>query len=135
MAAEPKTRPTTASVEAFLDAVDHPGRREDGKVVAKMLEAVTGERPVMWGPSIVGYGSCRMSTGDWPIVGFSPRKANMVLYVLMGDADQGDLLARLGPHRTGKSCLYIGRLSSVDGDVLRQLAERCVATMRAKYPA
>lgn len=135
MAAEPKTRPTTASVEAFLDAVEHPGRREDGKVVAKMLEAVTGERPVMWGPSIVGYGSCRMSTGDWPIVGFSPRKANMVLYVLMGDADQGDLLARLGPHRTGKSCLYIGRLSSVDEDVLRQLAERCVATMRAKYPA
>lgn len=135
MATEPKTRPTTASVEAFLDAVDHPGRREDGKVVAKMLEAVTGERPVMWGPSIVGYGSCRMSTGDWPIVGFSPRKANMVLYVLMGDADQGDLLARLGPHRTGKSCLYIGRLSSVDEDVLRQLAERCVATMRAKYPA
>ncbi len=135
MAYEPKTKPTDASVEAFLDAVEHPGRREDGKVVAAMLAEVSGEKPVLWGPSIVGYGSWKTPSGDWPIVGFSPRKANLVLYVLMGNGHEDDLLARLGPHKTGKSCLYINRLSSIDLGVLRQLAERCVATMRAKYPS
>lgn len=103
MAYEPKTKPTDASVEAFLDAVEHPGRREDGKVVAAMLAEVSGEKPVLWGPSIVGYGSWKTPSGDWPIVGFSPRKANLVLYVLMGNGHEDDLLARLGPHKTGKS--------------------------------
>ncbi len=135
MAAEPKTKPTDASVDAFLDAVENPGRREDGKVVAKMLAEVSGETPVMWGPSIVGYGSCRMSTGDWPVVGFSPRKANMVLYVLSGVAEEQDLLDRLGPHKTGKACLYINRLSTVDLDVLRKLAELSVSTTRRRYPS
>jgi len=135
MAAEPKTKPTDASVDAFLDAVENPGRREDGKVVAKMLAEVSGETPVMWGPSIVGYGSCRMSKGDWPVVGFSPRKANMVLYVLSGVAEEQDLLDRLGPHKTGKACLYINRLSTVDLDVLRKLAELSVSTTRRRYPS
>jgi len=135
MPSEPKTKPTDASVADFLDAVPHPGRREDGKVVAAMLAEVSGETPVMWGPSIVGYGSYRGATGDWPIIGFSPRKANLVLYVLMGGAQEASLLDRLGPHRTGSACLYIGRLSSVDQGVLRQLAELCVATMRERYPA
>lgn len=135
MASEPKTKPTDASVDAFLDAVENPGRREDGKVVAKMLAEVSGETPVMWGPSIVGYGSCRMSTGDWPVVGFSPRKANMVLYVLSGVAEEQDLLDRLGPHKTGKACLYINRLSTVDMGVLRKLAELSVSTTRRRYPS
>lgn len=135
MAYEPKTKPTDASVEAFLDAVENPVRREDGKIIAQMLAEVSGEAPVMWGPSIVGYGSYKGPTGDWPIVGFSPRKANLVLYVLSGVAEELDLLDRLGPHKTGKSCLYIGKLSSVDLGVLRKLAELSVSITRDRYQA
>ncbi|MDP2258134.1 MAG: DUF1801 domain-containing protein [Caulobacter sp.] len=135
MPSEPKTKPTGASVEAFLDAVENPARREDGKVVAKMLAEVSGETPVMWGPSIVGYGSYKGPTGDWPLVGFSPRKANMVLYVLSGVAEEQDLLDRLGPHKTGRSCLYIGKFSSIDMGVLRKLAELSVSITRHRYPA
>jgi hypothetical protein len=134
MPSEPKTKPTDASVDAFLDAVDHPVRRADGKVVAEMLAEVSGEPPVMWGPSIVGYGRYKSPTGDWPIVGFSPRKGNMVLYVLRGVAEEQDLLDRLGPHKTGKACLYINKLSSVDLGVLRRLAELSVAIMRDRHP-
>jgi hypothetical protein len=132
---EPKTKPTDASVETFLDAVENPVRREDGKVIAEMLTEVTGEAPVLWGGSIIGYGSYKGPTGDWPIVGFSPRKANMVLYVLSGVAEELDLLDRLGPHKTGKSCLYIGKLSGVDLGVLRKLAELSVSIMRHRHPA
>ena len=135
MASEPKTKPTDASVEAFLDAVENPVRREDGKVVAKMLAEVSGEAPVMWGDSIVGYGSYKGPTGDWPLLGFSPRKANMVLYLLSGVAEEQDLLDRLGPHKTGRSCLYIGKLSNVDLGVLRKLAELTLSIMRHRYPA
>lgn len=135
MASEPKTKPTDASVEAFLDAVENPVRREDGKVVAKMLAEVSGEAPAMWGDSIVGYGSYKGPTGDWPLLGFSPRKANMVLYLLSGVAEEQDLLDRLGPHKTGRSCLYIGKLSNVDLGVLRKLAELTLSIMRHRYPA
>lgn len=133
MPSEPKTRPTDASVADFLDAVEHPGRREDGKAIAALLAEVTGETPVMWGPSIVGYGSYRGPTGDWPVIGFSPRKANLVLYIVRGFADSADLLARLGKHRTGGGCLYINRLADVDLAVLRRLAAESVAWMREKY--
>lgn len=135
MASEPKTKPTDASVQAFLDSVEHAGRREDGKVVAKLLAEVSGEAPVMWWPSIVGYGSYRSPTGDWPRIGFSPRKGNMVLYVLTGVAEEQDLLDRLGKHKTGKACLYINRLSDVDQDVLRRLAELSMSIMQARHPA
>lgn len=134
MASEPKTKPTDASVEDFLNAVEHAGRREDGKAVAKLLAEVSGEKPVMWGPSIVGYGSYNGKTGDWPRIGFSPRKGNMVLYVLTGVAEEADLLDRLGPHKTGKACLYINRLSDVDMDVLRRLAELSMSIMQERYP-
>ena len=134
MAAEPKTKPTDAPVEDFLAAVENPKRRADAKVVNALLTEVTGEQPVMWGPSIVGYGSYRGPTGDWPVIGFSPRKAQLVLYVL-GFPGQDELLARLGKHKTGSACLYINRLDDVDMGVLRQMAERCVAWMRERYPA
>lgn len=135
MSAEPKTRPTDASVADFLEAVEHPGRRADGKVIAALMSEVTGERPVMWGSSIVGYGSYRGPTGDWPIIGFSPRKANLVLYIMRGFTDSADLLARLGKHRTGGGCLYLNRLDDVDMDVLRALCAESVAYMRETYPA
>jgi len=134
MAAEPKTRPTDASVDAFLAAVENPKRRADAEVVNALLTEVSGEQPVMWGPSIVGYGSYRGATGDWPVVGFSPRKAQLVLYVL-GFPGQDELLARLGKHKTGNACLYINRLDDVDMGVLREMAERSVTWTREKYSA
>jgi len=131
---EPKTKPTDASVADFLDAVEHPGRREDGKVVAAMMAEISGEKAVMWGPSIVGYGSYKGPTGDWPRIGFSPRKANLVLYMMPGFEAQADLLGRLGKHKTGASCLYLNRLADVDMGVLRELASESVRMMREKYP-
>lgn len=134
MASEPKTKPTDASVDDFIAAVDHPTRRADAEVVRAMMDEITGEKAVMWGPSIVGYGSYRTPTGDWPITGFSPRKAQMVLYV-MGSADLDEKMSRLGKHSTGVSCLYIKKLADVDLGVLREIVEASVADMRARHPA
>ena len=135
MAAEPKTRPTDVPVDDFIAAVENPRRRADAEVVRAMLTEVTGEQPVMWGPSIVGYGSYRGPTGDWPIIGFSPRKAQVVLYIMRGFADFGDQLARLGKHKSGGGCLYISKLDDVDLDVLREMAAASVEWMRERYPA
>ena len=135
MAAEPKTRPTDVPVDDFIAAVENPRRRADAEVVRAMLTEVTGEQPVMWGPSIVGYGSYRGPTGDWPIIGFSPRKAQLVLYIMRGFADFGDQLARLGKHKSGGGCLYISKLDDVDLDVLREMAAASVEWMRERYPA
>jgi hypothetical protein len=134
MAAEPKTRPTDVPVADFIAAVDNPKRRADAEVVRAMLTEVTGEEPVMWGPSIVGYGSYRGPTGDWPIIGFSPRKAQLVLYIMRGFDDFEDQLARLGKHKSGGGCLYINRLDDVDLGVLREIAAGSVAWMRERYP-
>lgn len=133
MASEPKTKPTDASVDDFIAAVENPTRRADAEVVRAMLDEVTGEKAVMWGPSIVGYGSYKSPTGDWPIAGFSPRKAQMVLYV-MGSADLDEKMGRLGKHSTGVSCLYIKKLADVDLGVLREIVEASVADMRARHP-
>jgi len=135
MAAEPKTKPTDVPVADFIAAVDNPKRRADAEVVQQMLSEVSGEPPVMWGPSIVGYGSFRGPTGDWPIIGFSPRKAQLVLYIMPGFEERADLMARLGKHKAGGSCLYINKLEDVDQDVLRELAGHAVSWMREKYPA
>ncbi|MFZ5668835.1 MAG: DUF1801 domain-containing protein [Pseudomonadota bacterium] len=135
MTREPKTKPTDVPVEDFLNAVEHPGRRADGHAVAALMAEVTGEKAVMWGPSIVGYGRYRGPTGDWPIIGFSPRKANLVLYIMKGFRDFGPLLETLGKHRTGGGCLYVNRLADVDMRVLRILCEESVAYMRENHPA
>lgn len=134
MAAEPKTKKTTASVTAFIDAVENETRRADAKAVLKLMKDATGEKPAMWGPSIIGFGAYKGPTGDWPIVGFSPRKANLVLYIMPGFAQYDALLAKLGKHKTGKSCLYLNKLSDTDPAVLRQIVERSVAHMRKLYP-
>lgn len=134
MASEPKTKPTDVPVADFIAAVENPTRRADAETVQAMLAEITGEPAVMWGPSIVGYGSYRGPTGDWPIVGFSPRKTQMVLYVLGDLPGQEEMLARLGKHKTGNACLYVNRLADIDMAVLRELAERSVARMREKYP-
>jgi hypothetical protein len=125
--AEPKTRPTDASVEAFLNAATPAQRREDGFTLLEIIGQITGEPAVMWGQSIVGFGSRPLvyasgATVDWPVVAFSPRKTSLVLYI---DHDE-DLLARLGQHKLGKGCLYITKLADVDEDVLRELIARSV---------
>jgi len=133
--AEPKTRPTDVPVADFIAAVDNPRRRADAEVMQALLSEMTGVAPVMWGPSIIGYGSYKGPTGDWPRIGFSPRKAQLVLY-LMGDFDAREaLIARLGKVSTKGGCLYINRLDAVDEGVLCELVAASLAHMRAKYPA
>jgi nucleoid DNA-binding protein len=124
--AEPKTQKNTANVTDFLAAVADPKRRADAEAVTALMAEVTGATPTMWGTSIVGFGSYRYRygsgrEGEWPAVGLSPRKASLTVYVSAGFDGYDDLLARLGPHSTGKSCLYIKRLSDVDEGVLREL--------------
>jgi hypothetical protein len=132
--AEPKTRPTDVPVADFIAAVDNPRRRADAEVLQALLSEMTGVAPVMWGPSIIGYDSYKGPTGDWPRIGFSPRKAQLVLY-LMGDFDAREaLIARLGKVSTKGGCLYINRLDAVDEGVLRELVAASLAHMRAKYP-
>jgi len=132
--AEPKTRPTDVPVADFIALVENPRRRADAEVMQALLTEVSGEAPVMWGPSIIGYGSYRGPTGDWPRIGFSPRKAQLVLYV-MGDFDAREaLIARLGKVSTKGGCLYINRLDAVDEGVLRELVTASLAHMWSKYP-
>lgn len=134
MAKEPKTQKTKASVAAFIAAVEDETRRRDAKIVDKMLREITGEKPAMWGPSIVGYGAYDTPSGAWPRTGFSPRKANLVVYIMAGFKDYEALLRKLGKHKTGKSCLYINKLADIDEAVLRALLTKSWAWMGEKYP-
>lgn len=136
---ELKTRPTDASVEDFINGVQNGRRREDARAVCAMLGEITGEKPVMWGPSIIGFGrytyvNTTNKPADWPIIGLSPRKANLSVYIMPGFTERPDLMARIGKVKTSVSCLYINRLEDVDMGVLRDLCEWSVATMRARYP-
>jgi len=133
--AELKTKPTNASVEKFINQVADETRREDCFKVLKMMEEITGEKPKMWGPSIVGYGSYHYKyasgqEGDWPIAAFSPRKQDLTLYLLPGFQEHADLMQQLGKHRTGKSCLYIKRLSDVHVPTLKKLIRESVKRMK-----
>jgi hypothetical protein len=137
--AETKTRPTQLSVAEFIDAVPDAVRREDARTVGALMERLAGEPPAMWGPSIIGFGSYHYRydsghEGDACRIGFSPRKAELVLYMLSGGAEEAELLARLGKHRTGKSCLYIKKLADVEMAVLEALVRKHLATMDARYP-
>ncbi len=129
--AELKTRPTASPVAEFIESVENERRREDAHTVAAMMERVTGEKPKLWGTSIVGFGEAHYKyesgrEGDWFKVGFSPRKANLVLYIMPGFRDYGPLMQRLGKHKTGKSCLYINKLDDVDMDVLEELVAKSI---------
>lgn len=137
--AELKTKPTQISAEAFIEAVSDLDRRADAQTVAALMARVSGEAPAMWGPSIVGFGSYRYRyesghEGEMCRLGFSPRKAELVLYVLNGSPEQDAQLARLGKHKTGKSCLYIKKLADVDMDALEELVRDQLASMDARYP-
>lgn len=129
--AEVKTKPTEVGVDAFLGAVAHPVRRADGERVRALMESLTGEPATMWGPSIVGFGQYHYRydsghEGDMCRVGFSPRSANLVLYV-GGFPEYEALLARLGKHKRSKACLYLNKLADVDLDVLGEIIRRTYA--------
>jgi Domain of unknown function (DU1801) len=134
--ASPKTVPSEESAEAFIAAVPGDARREDAQKLCGLLEEWTGERPVMWGSSIVGFGCYRYRydsghEGTAAVVGFSPRKANLVLYLVGGVQDRyPKLLQQLGPHKVGKGCLYLKRLDDVNHEVLHALVERTVRVHR-----
>jgi hypothetical protein len=134
--AENKTKPTEISVSAFIDALEDPIRRSDAKTLAKLMQKATGEKPRMWGPSIVGFGSCHYKypsgrEGDSPVIAFSPRKAATVLYGVTGFGEASALLAKLGKHSTGKGCLYIKKLADVDQSILESLIVKSLAAKRA----
>jgi len=136
--AENKTKPTTVSVSAFLDACTDEARRADAKALARLMQKVTGYEPSMWGPSIVGFGTYHYiyesgREGDMLIVGFSPRKAANVLYGAIGFSGAEALLARLGKFTTGKGCLYIKKLADVDVKVLETLLEKAVAATKERH--
>jgi hypothetical protein len=144
MAYEAKTRADTGDVDEFIAQIDDPVKRTDSYRLIEMMQDVSGEKPVLWG-TMVGFGSYHYRyasghEGDALRIGFSPRKAEFSLYVLSDYAfenikDQTEaLLARLGKHRTGKSCLYVKRLDDIDLDVLRDLAELSVRRMDVAYP-
>lgn len=129
--AEIKTKQTEASVEDFLNGIADENVRRDSRKIGELMREATGAEPKMWGESIVGFGSRRMkySTGrelDWLIIGFSPRKQNLTLYMSTGEAWNEDLLSRLGKHKTGMGCLYVKRLSDIDENVLKELIEQSV---------
>ncbi|HSL54965.1 MAG TPA: DUF1801 domain-containing protein [Pyrinomonadaceae bacterium] len=123
---EAKTQPTNQSVTEFLNQISDPERRADCFAVAKIMEEITGEKPKMWGPSIVGFGTYHYKyasgrEGEWPRTGFSPRKKDLTLYIMMGFERHAELMEKLGKHSTGKSCLYIKRLSDIHMPTLKKL--------------
>ena len=133
-----QTVPTKRSVAAFLKTVENPGRREDAEQLVKLFEKWTGYKPKMWGPSIIGYGRHEYAyesgrTGEMLAAGFSPRKANMTLYVGAQFPEKEALLAKLGKHKTSVACLYIGRLSSVDLKVLEKITKGSMKATKAKH--
>lgn len=135
--AELKTKANDGDVDAFIAAVEDPNRRADAQRLVTLMAEATGERPVMWGDSMVGFGSYRYKTssgwsGEWLATGFSPRKANLTVYIMSGFDGFEPLLARLGKHKTAKSCLYLKRLDDVDATVLKSLIVESVARLRRR---
>jgi hypothetical protein len=137
--AENKTQPTKESVAKFLNAIEDENKRRDAKTIDKLFREITGEKPVMWGPSIIGYGTYHYKyasgrEGDFMRLGFSPRKQSLTLYIMPGFKKYDALLAELGKHKTGKSCLYVKRLADIDFELLRTLARESWDEMNRKYP-
>ena len=135
---ERKTVETDADVNSFLDSIENTRRREDAGRLLELMCEITREPPRMWGASIVGFGSYHYKyesgrEGDSLRVGFSPRKQNLAVYIMPGFERFGALLAKLGKHRTGKSCLYLNKLDDVDLGVLEEIVRESVAEMNRRY--
>ncbi|MGB5497405.1 MAG: DUF1801 domain-containing protein [Maribacter sp.] len=133
-----KTRPTATSVPSFLESVEDEIQRQDSYTLLGIMKKITAEEPVMWGPSIIGFGSYHYKydsgrEGDMMLTGFSPRKQNLSVYIMAGFAKYEELLKELGKHKTGKSCLYIKRLSEINMDVLTELIKVSYNHFNHKY--
>lgn len=136
--AKNKTQPTEQSVESFLDSVEDEQKRVDSYTLLKLIGEITGDKPVMWGSSIVGFGTYHYKyasgrEGEFMVTGFSPRKRNLTIYIMPGFDQYAQMLSRLGKYKTGRSCLYVNKLADIDVDVLRELIEADVKYMREKY--
>ncbi|WP_238364803.1 DUF1801 domain-containing protein [Mesobacterium pallidum] len=136
---ENKTRPCAGDVATYLAAVEPARRREDALRLDAIFRDATGWQPVLWGGSILGYGQYHYAydsgrEGDFLATGFAPRKSNLVVYIMPGYADFGPILARLGKHRLGKSCLYLNRLSDVDENVLAELIRAGLDDLGRRWP-
>ena len=130
---ELKTKPTDAPADDFINTVEGDTKRADGHTLLKLFTKITGEKPRMWGTSMVGFGMYHYKSersrqeGDWPLVAFSPRKQNLTLYLTTSPHNYRDLLDKLGKHKTSVGCLYINKLADIDMHVLEQLIKRCFA--------
>ncbi|HJQ41346.1 MAG TPA: DUF1801 domain-containing protein [Thermoanaerobaculia bacterium] len=138
--AENKTKATNASVEDYIASRASEEQRGDCKALMSILRRITGQRPKMWGPSIVGYGSCRYTyasgrTGEMFLAGFAIRGRELVVYLMAEKKEQKELLSRLGKHKMGKSCLYFKRLADLDKTVLEQLVANSVGDAKRRYGA
>ena len=138
--ADNKTKPTDASVRAYLDAIPDAARRQDCETIVAMMSRVTGAPPVLWGDSIVGFDSYHYKyasgrEGDAPLAGFSSRKGDISIYLSCELPPTDALRERLGRHKMGKACLYVRRLDDVDQDVLEQMVAEAAAATRERYPA
>lgn len=137
MASKKTTQNRVDPVE-FVASVEHDTRRADAEVLLELIGRVSGYEPKMWGPTIVGFGRYHYvyesgTEGDSMVVGFSPRKANQVVYLMPGYEELTDMLDRLGKHKIGKSCLYINKLADVDLDVLEEMIAHSVTVMKSTY--
>ncbi|MGW8225984.1 MAG: DUF1801 domain-containing protein [Anaerolineales bacterium] len=133
--AELKTQPNQQSVEDFLNNVENETKRQDSFSILELMKEETGDEPIMWGDSIVGFGKYHYKyasgrEGEWFLTGFSPRVQNLTLYIMSGFDEYDELLGKLGKYSTGKSCLYIKKLEDVDQDVLRELVGKSVEHMK-----
>ncbi len=133
-----KTKPSAASVQEFVSSIEHDTRRTDGLALLEMFNRVTGWQPRMWGPSIIGYGRYHYKytsgrEGDFLVTGFSPRKSSLSIYIMPGYRDMGEKLARLGKHKTGRSCLYINKLADIELNVLEEIVLDGIGYMKTNY--
>src|SRR6266478_8154439 len=138
--ADNKTKPSKLSVAAFIAKLTDRTRRADAKTLVQLMQRASGEKPKMWGPSIIGFGSYHYRydsgrEGDMPVIAFSPRKAATVLYGMTGFSEAAALLAKLGKHTTGKGCLYIKKLTDVDQHVLEAMMVKSLAAKRTRHPS
>ena len=137
--AAPKTHLTKASALASTNSVKDPKRRKDGLALLKIFQEVTGEKPRMWGSSIVGFGSFHYKSerssqeGDWPVTGFSPRKQALTVYAMLGLGLSADLLKKLGKYKKSVGCIYINKLEDIDIRVLKQIIKKSMIAVKKKY--
>lgn len=136
---EIKTKMSDASVNDFINTAADETKKRDGFTLLELFSKVTGEKPRMWGSSIIGFGQYHYKSerskqeGDWPLIGFSPRKQSLTLYIMPGFDQYTSLLEKLGKHKTSKGCLYINKLADVDQTVLEHIISKSFADMKQKY--